>query len=339
MAYANDSVYWVGADGNVWLKGSDGAVSNMGSFDSAGANDTTWRSYRNGDTLQGTATRIADPNVQAVQAASTTTPTATGGGTTVVDKSGDIALNNAALGSTDANTATGISKVDQALAGLTGQYDTEKTTNQGVYQTNSDQNQNNLQKNKESALVNAAQGRQGLFGTLASLGALNGSGVKLANNAVQTGANQDLSGAADTYGGNQSSLDTAIGTFNSADAKRREDARIAADNAKTKVQNEGLTSKQKIYTTLANDYQAEGDTGNASKYTGMASELYPQIAATNVPDTTNLGYSAAPFTAPSLSSYLAGGASTAVSATPTSGRPGIPGLIANTSQLKKKVTA
>jgi len=262
-----------------------------------------------------------------------------GGGGTGVNRSNDIAVQNAALGGADTQLSTGLSAVDKALQGLLGKYDTEASSNEENYTDQSNTNQNNLQKNKQTALVNAAQGRQGLFGTLASLGALSGSGIDLANRAVQQGANTDLSGAADTYGENQTGLDTAINTFRTQDKERRDDAQTAAEDAKTNVRNQVAQAKQKAYSALADDYTQEGDTGNASKFAQMAASLFPQIAQTSVPS-TNLSYSAAAFTPGTLSDYLSNG-NTQVQAAPTGGDTnGLPTLVANNqANLKKKTGA
>lgn len=318
------SVYWLGADGNVYLKGASG-VQNAGKainlsdagFDASG--------------LSAEATRINDPNPPPGPA----NPNGNTGGTApaVADKSNDIALQNAGLGAVDTQTSSGLSAIDKALGTLIGQYDTEAGANEGNFKTQSDTNQNNLQKNKQSALVNAAQGRQGLFGTLSSLGALNGSGIDLANRAVQKGANDDLNGAADNFGTNQSSLDTAIGTFRQEDKERRDNANTSADNARTNTRNEAAKSKQTFYSNLANDFAAQGDAGEASRYTGLASALYPEVAATSIPN-SNIAYTGAAFTPGTLASYLAGANSTAVTAAPVNGG-GIPGLTAS-NPIKKK---
>ena len=331
MAYAGNSVYWVGADGNVYLKNGTN-VRNVGSpinlmpngFDSKG--------------VSAVATRINDPNPPAASAPANPNNTGSGSsGTQPADKSNDIALQNAGLGAVDSQTAAGIAAVDKALGSLTGQYDTEATSNEGNYKTQSDTNQNNLQANKQTALVNAVQGRQGLFGTLASLGALNGSGIDLANRAVQQGANADLTGAAGTYATNQSGLDTSINAFRTADKERRQQAATAAEDAKTNVQNEGNKSKQAFYSNLANDYAAEGDSGNAKKYTDLASSLYPSIASTNVPS-TNLGYTGAAYTPSTLASYLSTADNTTVATPTATNGQGLPGLVA-TNRKKAVATA
>ena len=244
------------------------------------------------------------------------------------DKSGDISMQNAGLGSVDSGTGTGLAAIDKALSGITSSYNTEAANANSAYGTNSTQNQNNLQQAKHTALTNAAQGRQGLFGTLASLGALNGSGIDLANTAVQRGANEDLSTAGNTYATNQSGLDAAIKTFKDQDTARRTDAATAAADAKTKLQGDAAKTKQQYYTNLANDYTAQGDKANAAKFTSLANSLFPAIAGANIPS-TNLAPEVASYTAPDLGTYLSSANNTAVQTTPSPTAGGTPGLIAN----------
>ena len=317
-----NSVYWVGADGNVYLKGPNG-VQNAGK--ALGTSPVGFDAAR----LSAEATQIPDPNPPRQVAPANPNGGTSTGGTTYADKSNDIALQNAGLASLGDQTATGIAGVDKALGNLTGQYDTEAAANEKNYSTQSDTNQNNLQKDRQTALVNAAQGRRGLFGTLASLGALNGSGVDLANEAVRAGANADLSGAADTFSTNQNALDTSIGEFRQEDKRRRQEAATAAENAKTNVQNDAARNKVTFLTNLANDYTAQGDTAAAKRYADQAAALYPEIAKTNVPS-SNIAYSGAAFTPSTLSSYLSGANNTTVSTTPSTPGFTIPGLVAST---------
>lgn len=328
---AAPAVFWVGADGNVYIKGANG-VQN------AGAVKNVYDKGFDAANMSGVGTQIADPNVPKPQV-QTVDSSAAGSGTAApvfADKSNDIAQQNAGLGAVGTYVTSGQAAVDAALGALKGTYDTETAAEKAKYGSNTDQNKVNLSKNQQTALVNAAQGRQGLNGTLAALGALNGSGVVLANRAVQKGANEDLAGASDNYATNADALDTADAAFKTQDEARRKQAENDATTAKTKVQNTGLTSQLGYYQNLSNDYAAEGDSGNATKYSSLASSLFPEIARTSVPDATPT-YAAAAYTAPALSSYLAG-TNTQVQTTPaTAATGGIPGLSAN--PVKKKTTA
>lgn len=328
-----NGVFWLGTNGQVYVKGAQGV-------NAAGAGDANTNSYWNERGYK----QILDPNVQplvgpGVLGASTAPSggSSGGGGAAAApkpDRSNSIALQNAGLGAVDQQYNSGISAIDASLGKLLGQYGEEATANEATYTSSSDSNQNNLQKDKQTALVNAAQGRQGLFGSLSSIGALNGSGIDLANRAVTKGANDDLSGAADSYSTNQTNLDSSIDTFRREDKNRKENAATNAGNAKTNAKNQAAKDRMGYYSQLANDYSAMGNEGEAKRYTAAASALYPELATTSIPN-ANVAYSGAAFTPGTLSDYIAGADSTVVSATPTQPGQTIPGLVA--SPTKKKL--
>lgn len=322
MAY---QVYWQGADGNIYLRSGD-QVQNAGKAISTGDNGFDAQG------MSAEAVRIADPNPPKQTAPNSPN----GGGATGPqreDRSNSIALQLAGLGAVDQQYNSGISAIDRALGSLRGQYDSETGRNEGLYRTSSDTNQNNLQKNKQTALVNAAQGRQGLMGTLSSIGALSGDGLTLANRAVQKGANEDLSGAADNFSENQSGLDTSINTYRDEDARRRKQAEDAAGNAKTKAAGDAAKSRMEFYSNLSTDYAKQLDAGQAAEYARKAAALYPELAKSNIPD-TNIGYQGAAFTPTTLANYMAGADSTQVAATPTAGGQ-MPGLVASPTKKKQ----
>lgn len=326
-----NSVYWVGQDGNTYVKGPNG-VQNYGKASStsdAGA-ETALGSVQ--------ATRIQDPNPGGVNPNSTNNGTASsGGGTTYQDRTNDLTLQNAGLSAVDATQKAGLDKVSSALNDIAGKYEGDLGTAKTEYGSTSDSNQNDLQANKEVALQNAAQGRRGLYSTLASLGALSGTGLELANNAVQKGANSDLTTAADTFATNQRALDTNYNTYVTNEQRAEQKAKDAAANDEEQVRNDALKSQQTYLSNIANDYQAEGKPDLAAPYVARAAALFPQIATTNVP-TIDLGYTGAAYTAPTLSQYVGKANNTTVQttpATPNGSLFNIPGLVA----LNKRQTA
>lgn len=312
----SNGVFWRGADGKVYVKGGSG-TNAAGAFDNNTVNYWTSRGFA----------QIADPNPpQGGGSAAPGNPTgSSGGGSTYQDKSADIQIANSQLGAEDTKLNSGLSSADKALADLMLGYDTEAGNAKKSYDANVAQNNNNLQSNKQTAFTNAVQGRRGLFGTLASLGALSGSGIDLANRAVQRGANEDLSGAQDTFNANNTAQKTAYDTFGAEDAQRRKDAEKATENVKQNVRNSVAKERQGFYVQLANDYHDEGNSAMAKHYTDLAASLSPEVAQTSIPAALPT-YVAAPFTAPTLSNYLGGG-NTAVKTTPQNAQ-GVPGLFA-----------
>jgi hypothetical protein len=264
----------------------------------------------------------------------TANPNATG--PVAENKANDITVQNAGLAATDANYNTGINHINDALTTLKGGYDTEAKTNETNYTNESNSNLNALQAGKQTSLVNAAQGRHGLLGTLASIGALSGDSINLANQAVQEGANADLTGVTHTFSTNQSGLDTSIGTFRQEDKTRRDNADVAAGNARQNELSKNDQSKQNFLKNLADDYTAQLNPAKAKEYSDKIAALYPEIAANNVP-AAPLQAQSAVYTPGALSTYI-GNNNTAVNTSAASGSaPGsLPGLQALSGSATRK---
>lgn len=326
------TIYWIGANGNVYAKGAGGngaQVTNLGKNNGA----ITANLILNG------ARQIDDPNAPSQNNATNnvtapSNPNGTASAPAKVDKSNDIALQLAGLGAVDQQYTTGIAAIDKALAQLQGRYTEEANANEKSYTDSTNNNVANLQKNKQTTYVNAAQGRQGLFGSLASIGALSGDGITLANRAVQQGANSDLAGADENFRTNADNLTGSIEAFRRDNKYRTESANTSAENAKTNAANEAAKSRLSFYSNLVNDYSAMEDAGNAKAYTAKAQALYPELAKTSVPD-ANIAYTGAAFTPTTLENYLAGNDSNVVTATPTAPGQTIPGLVASATKKKQ----
>lgn len=253
-----------------------------------------------------------------------------GSGTTYEDKSNDIAMQQAGANAAPATRDAGLQTINNAVNNITGRYDTEATGAKTAYTDESNSNEQDLQNNKQQALQTAVEGRQGLFGTLASLGALSGTGIERANHAVQQGANQDLAQAANTFATNQNGLDTSYGNWSTADKERRATLNENATNDRTQTNNDFSKNMQSYYKNLGDDYQAEGNTAMAKGFYDKAAALFPDIAKTNIP-TMDLGYSGGVYTAPALSQYVGKANNTTVQSTPgnaTGSTFNIPGLLA-----------
>lgn len=339
---SNQGVYWVGADNNIYTKAAgQNGVKNVGPVGVAA--------------IPKGLTQIANPNPpksgggsssgdsgnsgSAYGSDSGNSYSSGGSGTQYADKSNDITLQNAGLGSVGDTENSGVKAIEDAWGKINGQYNDDLTTAATEYGNESTTNTQDLQTNKQTALERGVSGRQGLFGTLASIGALNGSGIDLANRAVQKGANEDLTTAADTFATNQNGLDTGYSAYKQQEKRLQDAATTAKDNNEQQVHNDAARSRQQYLTNLANDYQAEGNTEQAKNFASQAAALFPSIASTNVP-TINMGYSGGAYTAPTLNQYVGKANNTTVQATPGANAGSnnffnIPGLVA----LNKKQAA
>jgi hypothetical protein len=331
VAPGSNGYFWKGSNGQVYVQGSRG-INAAGAWDPNTANYWSSRGFR-----QTADSPSGQPNTNTGGGGYGTNTTSGGGSGAAApavlypDKSNDITLQNAGLGQVDSTQNRGIQTIEDAWNKINGQYSDDLNTAGTEYNNETTDNTKDLQTNKQTALERGVQGRQGLFGTLASIGALNGTGVELANHAVQQGANEDLTTAANTYATNQNSLDNGYQAYKKQEERLQSQAETAKTNNEEQVRNDAAKSRQQYLTNLANDYQAEGKVDQAKGYASQAAALFPSIAATNVP-TINLGYSGGSYAAPTLSQYVGKANNTTVQTTPGSHVPGstfnIPGLAA-----------
>lgn len=201
---------------------------------------------------------------------------------------------------------TGYRNIDDSFNSLLSRYNKEATRNEGDYNEGVETNTNNLQKNKQNALVAAAQGRRGLRGTLASLGALSGDGGVLADRAVTTSANQDIGEAADTFATNAQGLDKAIKNFRDEDKDRRAEAETTRVNQRTALEGQIAAKRQNYFQKLAEIFGQAEQTGAANDWLGKAGELNNEIASKSRVQSTAFSPRSAAFTPGELENYLAG---------------------------------
>jgi hypothetical protein len=291
------SVYWVGQDGNVYYKTSSG-TSNLGAAQGTG---TTANLVLNG------AKEIADPNPGNPAMKNTALVTGgSGGAAAPVLNTAAVNATQQAIDSLGLEQDTANRNIDSSLTNVMGGYDQEATRNEGDYNDNTVTNNTNFSKNEQNALLSASQGARGLRGTLASIGALGGDGLRLANKAVTTGANADIGGAADTATTNQTNLDKAITNFRDEDKQRRADAQTAAQNQKVAEEGAIASKKQSFYQKMADLFSSGGDNANASKYLGMAGGLNNEIASKTAVAAAPIVAKTAAFTPGQMADYLAG---------------------------------
>lgn len=245
------------------------------------------------------------------------------------DRSRSIADAQAQLRGAEEQLRTGMAGIDESLANILSRYDRQANrykTQVGESRTTA---KNNLLSQIQAALSGAAQGRQGLAGTLASIGALSGSGIDLMNRAVQRGANMDITGANETLKESETALTNALNEFTERDEERRDDLNLNAENARINLRNLVDSNRQKAFAQLADDYAQIENQSEADRYSRLRDELYPVLGRSSVP--ANLAFSDVPFTLPQLANYVAGQSNMQVTAAPRGGGSSLPGLVALSS--------
>lgn len=200
----------------------------------------------------------------------------------------------------------GYGNIDAEANSVRSRYDREAQMNEDDYNTQTVNNNQSLLKNKQNELQAAAQGARGLRSTLASIGALGGTGLTLANRAVTNAANQGLGEATETAAGNARTLDTAIGKFRDEDKIRRDELDTQARNQKTALEGRVESKRQGYFQKMAELFSEIGDTGNATSFLNRAGDLNNTIASKTAVAASPIAARSAAFTPGTLADYLAG---------------------------------
>jgi hypothetical protein len=184
-----------------------------------------------------------------------------------------------------------------------------KAQNESNYGTSSTQNQQNLRTNKNAILDQQSSGLRGLMRQLGAYGAV-GSDMKVASGAVQDIANQELSGAGQTFSQNQQGLDTNWHNYLTDWANSKNKADDWRTNQLNSAEQQSLSGQQDLLSQLAQARgkraaAAGGDfAGGAAPDLASARALSGRIDSLGKINPTYTGNSPV-YTAPSLSSYQA----------------------------------
>jgi hypothetical protein len=309
-----NGVYWIGQNGKTYMKveGGNGVQE--------------WFAPLKSPEQMGLQ-RIDDPvnPTGQVQGAATTAPSGAAAGPKLNQAAVDAT--NQAIGSLDVERDTGYRNIDDSFNSLLSKYDKEAARTGEDYTEQTETNTNNLTKNKQNALLAAAQGRRGLRGTLSAIGALSGDGSVLADRAVTQGANQDIGEAADTFAGNASTLDKAKKRFDEEDADRRAEAQTTRTNQRTALEGSIASKRQNFFQKLAEIYAGGGRDAEANANLAAAGNLNNEIASKTRVAATPFTARSAAFTPGDLESYLAGAGDMTVDVTSGDGGGMNPGQL------------
>ena len=270
------AVYWVGQDGNIWFgNGRGGGVKNMGK--ALSVSDNGFDSER----FSAEARRIDDP------AELHPRPAAPQYGYAGAQAGAQARADAARKAEVDAILSS-IGTLDSVLANRN--QTTNDTYNQAVRsyddtfaldrQARDKAQIQNEQANtdaRQAAMVQAAAGGRGLRSVLASMGALGGTGLDLANQAVSREANIDIGNADKNFQTNAGNITDSWARAEDEDRRRRAEAATIRDNSLTNNAADVAASRQSMYNQLAGMY--DRGSAEANSYLAKASALNPQIAA------------------------------------------------------------
>lgn len=237
----NGSVYWVGQDGNIWIKGIDstgnwntwnaGPASGSKSLTSTGFYDPWAGPESAGNEIFYNATQIADPKTSGQVLGDTTTSGSTSG----PSNQQAIDLANSALGRIP-------TQLDIALGNIAGQYSQKRNAlTSGLqnatqqFQQGQTQNQQAYRTGQNQVNQNASQDRMSLLRVLAGMGAGGGSEAQyLVPSLVGNVAAKGLGQAGQTFAGNAQGLNTNFNLYkkqNEGEMQNLADWQVQQQNA------------------------------------------------------------------------------------------------------------
>jgi len=230
--FANpNNVYWVGNDGNVYVK-SGGSVINAGS---ATINNAAWRNAV-GSGIQ--ARRIDNPGntgggASAGGVAGPGGPAQSGGAA----PAGITDLDRASIRATEANInqlgpllQAALAAEDQKYRNTTGAFDAQEKQQRDTYDKSTVTNQQNYDSNYMASLRAGVKGLRGLMAVL------RGTGMEgWARGVVGDEVSSDVQNGLDTRNENQGQLDSSLSSFVTDLQRRRQEAADTYENNKRAV--------------------------------------------------------------------------------------------------------
>lgn len=295
------AVYWLGQNGNVYLKGDDGQVVNKGTpyngdqkyLQNVGA-DTTAGSFE--------ATRIADPN--APPAATTPAPVS-GGKTYAPLNTGAVNNTQIALDQLPALLSSALGSEDQSYKNTTGGYDASQANQQKVYDGSTVTNQQNYDGNYMDSIRAGIKGVGSLVNILRGSGAAGGTAEDLARNVVGDTTANDIRNGSDTQKANQGSLDSSLSNFLTDLKGKRQVADDTHTNNIRAINHDSNTQMQDLLGKMAGYYGDAGNTGKANALLGQAGALTPQIAQNSMTKTSAYDQTPVAVQAPQVTAFAA----------------------------------
>lgn len=308
---SRQGVYWVGQDGNVYVRESGvNGVANYGPSATLAANSF--------DALNGLKDLGYDPAVSAGPGKDASTGNNnvygnTGGGSEYADTSAERAITQSALDQLGGVLKTRLGNDQAAYDSVIKDYDAEMAKNKARYDEEVNSNEGTLARNESAALLAAAQGGRGLRAVLASLGALGGSGKVLANRAIKSEANADIGEANRSFKANAKQLSSAWSDTEADDKKRRAKASDELFASQQQSRYDVASSKQGILEKMMGLWEDAGNTAMKNTVGGQIAALQPELAGYAGRRTANYDRGNLAFDAGKLSEYLAGNRDLSVS--------------------------
>lgn len=266
------AVYWIGANGNTYLKGANGVQdlgrSNHGFTDGGFESDTLQQSVG--------ATRIPDPNKPTSQAPPNPNGASSGPQYPALNQ-GAVHNTQLAIDQLPALLQAALAAEDQTYSNTVGGFNAQQQQQQGQHDTGTTTNMQNYDANFMDSIRAGIKGLGGLMALLRGTGASGGTADQQVRDTVGGVTSNDIRAGADTQKENQTQLDTSLSSFlTDLGLKRKQNEDIHVNNARS-ISRDSNSQMQDLYGKMAGFYGDAGMTGQRDDFMGRAGALTPQI--------------------------------------------------------------
>lgn len=304
------AVYWIGNNGNTYLKSQDTSVGGKWNVTDLG--------NAPGFAPPG-ATLIDNPTV-----APTPPPTNPTGATAPA-----APVFNAAGARNTQLTIDQMAPLLQAALATEGQryqnteneFNVQEGSQRKSYDTSTTTNQQNYDANFMDSIRSGIKGLGGLMSLLRGTGAGGGTAEDIARDTVGGVTAQDIRGGADTQKENQTQLDGSLEGFLTELQRKRQMAKDTRENNERAVRRDSNTQLQDLFGKMAGFYGDVGNTGAANDWMNRAGALTPEIAANSRTQLSNYDTTPVAVQAPQLTAF-AGPTQPSIEAPPSDGQVG-----------------
>jgi hypothetical protein len=229
-----------------------------------------------------------------------------GGGQSFADTSAARNATQVSIDSLDQILANKNAEAEGEYNNIMAAYAAEDATNQQAYQKQVETNEQTREAQHQAGLLGAARGSRGLYATLASLGALNGTGRQLANRAVSSEANIDIGNANKTFDTNATTLFDTRSKLSQQEEQRKRDAKkIREDKLKANSYDKSAETEN-LWKTMSDHWAKAGNNSEAANAMGRASQATAGKIAASRPNAGTYATAPLQYSAPELGKYLAG---------------------------------
>lgn len=258
-------VYWVGQDGNTYMKGD------------ATGDVRKWIAPLQTPQQLGYS-QIDDPVNPTGQVLGSTAPSGGGGTTAPALNTGAISNTQATIDQIPGLLQAALDAEKQRYQNIIGGYNAQEKAQRGTYDKSTETNQLNYDSQFMDSIRAGVGGLSGLMNILRGTGAAGSSVEGDVRDMVGEVTSKDIRGGADTRNENQGALDASLSTFLTELGLKRDQNEDTFENNQRAYRRDSASQLQDLYSKMAGFYGDADRGADRDAWLAKAGSLTPQIA-------------------------------------------------------------